>query len=713
MVIRNSEVSTRLGAPAIRLLSALAILATGVAVEQQGPLSAREADPSLWLVPPATTTAGKSPLATAIAALAEDRASEALPTLRAAAAHPVLGPYARLYSGRAYLATNQARRALEEAKAILATAPEGHVARSARLIAADAAEAMGEWGESAAFLDALADSSPANPEQILLRLGRAAREARQLSLAHSAFARVYYEYPLTPEAADAATELTRLSRSTPPEKVLLDLSRAHRLFGARRHADARKAYESLRDGAAADVKPLIDLRIAECDMYLKRLVAAREGLRPHVERSGPLQIEAQYFYLTTLREMGEIEEYLALVRAFVDAYPSSPLAEQTLNELGTYYIIADEDAKAAAAFTELYARFPLGTYADRAAWKAGWWAYKQGDYAETIRLFESAAVAMRRADYRPSWLYWAARSHAAMGHAEAASDGYQQVIAFYRNSYYGRQATQALAALARPQVQRTSARRPSGPHAADTVPAAPFTLSPGNSPDTAPVIQALLTAGLYDDAIGEIRDAQRRSGTSPLLEATLAFALNRRGELRPGVTAMRRAYPQFMAAGGETLPRELLTVIFPLDYWTLIRREAGRYDLDPFLMAALIAQESTFDPAIRSVANAWGLMQIIPDTGKRVARQLGIRSFSTSKLTDPETNVRIGMRYFSDLMAQFGDPAPALAAYNAGEHRVAAWLEERPGLPRDEFVDDIPFPETQNYVKRILGTAEDYRILYR
>jgi soluble lytic murein transglycosylase len=81
-------------------------------------------------------------------------------------------------------------------------------------------------------------------------------------------------------------------------------------------------------------------------------------------------------------------------------------------------------------------------------------------------------------------------------------------------------------------------------------------------------------------------------------------------------------------------------------------------------------------------------------------------------LTQPETNIRIGMAYFAALVRRFGAAHYALASYNAGEHRVVRWMKERPGLDRDEFIDDIPFPETQNYVKRILGTAEDYRRLY-
>jgi soluble lytic murein transglycosylase len=182
--------------------------------------------------------------------------------------------------------------------------------------------------------------------------------------------------------------------------------------------------------------------------------------------------------------------------------------------------------------------------------------------------------------------------------------------------------------------------------------------------------------------------------------------------LRGAITTMRRAYPQFLAAGGERLPPEVLRIIFPLDYWSLIRKYADQHRLDPYLVAALVAQESTFTPEIRSSANAYGLMQIVPATGRQLARTLGIRRFNTAMLSQPETNVRMGTKYFKDMVDQFGGAYFALAGYNAGPHRVAQWLKESPGLPQDEFIDNIPFPETQNYVKRILGTAEDYRRLY-
>jgi soluble lytic murein transglycosylase len=115
---------------------------------------------------------------------------------------------------------------------------------------------------------------------------------------------------------------------------------------------------------------------------------------------------------------------------------------------------------------------------------------------------------------------------------------------------------------------------------------------------------------------------------------------------------------------------------------------------------------------VKSAANAYGLMQLLPSTGRQYARQLHLPKFSVGMLTTAEANIKMGTAYFADLVKQFGGLHFALATYNAGPSRIAKWIAAKPGLEREEFIDDIPFPETQNYVKRILGTAEDYRHLY-
>jgi soluble lytic murein transglycosylase len=175
---------------------------------------------------------------------------------------------------------------------------------------------------------------------------------------------------------------------------------------------------------------------------------------------------------------------------------------------------------------------------------------------------------------------------------------------------------------------------------------------------------------------------------------------------------MRRAYPQFMAGRRGSAAGRRPAHHLPARLLAAHHQVLDEHKLDPYLIAALMAQESTFTAEIRSHANAYGLMQIIPDTGRATRGRWASSRSARPCCARPEINVRIGTQYFRDLIDKYGGAHFALASYNAGESRVDRWTDERPGLPQDEFIDDIPFPETQTYVKRILGTAEDYRYLY-
>ncbi len=662
----------------------------------------------LWLVP-VFDPVPDAPFARAVTDLAEGRAARALPAFAAATGNAVLGGYARLYVGRTELALDHPDLAASAARELLRGAPAGYLREAAWWLLADAAEASAEWPEAVRALQALTAITSTHPARAHLRLGRAAVQVDDLDLARRSFTTVYYDFALTAEAVDAVRASASLGTGTlTAESTSRDLARAETLYAARRYAEARQAFAGVRTRTTGDDRSLVDLRLAECDFHLKRYPVARTAFSAHLAGSRPRAAEAEFFYFSTLRELDRDTEYLKLVRTFVDTHATDPLAEVALNDLGTYYIVTNEDERAAAVFLEMYRRFPRGAYADRAAWKAGWWAYKQRDVDTTIRLFESAAVGLRRADYRPAWLYWAARAREQRGDGPAALAGHRQVVADYRNSFYGRQATREIERLIAGGANTTAALTAAPPARTDP----PWQIAAGVPPANARLIQRLLGVGLFDEAIFELRRIQSEHGTSPFLEATIGYALHRQGEWRPAITVLRRAYPQFMAAGGEGLPVDLLRMIFPLEYWDLIRKYAAAYQLDPYLMAALMCQESTFQADARSPANARGVMQILPSTGRRYAQRLGIRPFTTARLNESDVNIRIGMAYFADLRDRFGEPGDALAAYNAGENRLIRWRAERPGAAADEFIDDIPFPETQHYVKRVLGTAEDYRILY-
>jgi soluble lytic murein transglycosylase len=669
--------------------------------------SLRAAD--LWLAPPAPKPDG---LSSAVDDLLAGHASRALPVFAKAATDPVIGPYARLYEGRAQLGSDLPKAAAATAEKV-AVASSGYLQQLALVLWADADEAIGDYAGSVRALQTLVSHNPLDPAPVYLRLGNAADAAGDRVLALRSWHTVYDQFPLSDQADEAAASLTKAAPGslTPTvDTVGAAFTRAEQLYDAKHFTDARKAFTTIRTVATADDRDRADLRIAECDEQQKHATAALEPLKALMAKPTPRGPETRYFYLSALRDSGHGDDYVALANQFVDSNPGDPLSETTLFDLSQYFTRANDDARAAATAADLVRRFPTGPHGDRMAWRAGWWAYKNADYATTVSIFSTAATAYRHADLRPAWLYWTARANDRLTDRAAAIAGFRLCISDYRNTYYGREAQRALDALhvpAEPASPPPAAGVESGRRVDPLA-----TIVPGVPPANAPLVRALLAAGLYDDAVGELRLLERDHGVSPLLEATMAYALNRKGELRPAIQTMRRAYPQFLAAGGEALPSDLLTVIFPVAYWDLIRRYADLHKLDPYLMAALIAQESTFDAGVKSAANAWGLMQILPSTGREYAHKLGIAPFRTSRLTEPEVNIRIGMAFFADLLSDLGDLPLALAAYNAGEDRAEHWKAARQGVDRDQFIDDLPYAETQNYVKRILGTAEDYRRLY-
>ncbi len=679
--------------------AALAVFGLAYAPHQRA-LSAQSST-DLWLAP-IVDSRSDAGLARAVEDFAAGRTARALTGFASAVDDPVLGGYARLYVGRAELALDRPMAAAATARQVIGLNAGGALEEAAWWLLADAAEASSAWPEALRALRTLSSRDIAQPAHAHLRLGRVAERLNDVAVARDAFRRVHYDFPLSPEADEAAKALAALPPAAPAEPAA-DLTRAERLYAAGRYAEARRAFTAVRPRNTGEARSLVDLRLAPCDYHQRRYAAARTALEAYLQRPDAHIVEAEFYRVSALRELDRDTDYLAAVRAFAGRHGTDQLVEAALNDLGTYYIVTNDDELAAGVFREQYERFPAGVFADRAAWKAGWWAYKQQDFAATVRTFESAAAALRRSDYRPAWLYWAARAKDRAGEREAALAAHRRVLVDYRNSFYGRQALAEIARLAGPTAVSAAAR---------TADASAAAISSGVRPANSRLVQRLLAVGLYDDAILEVRRIQRTIGTSPLLDATIGYALHRKGEWRPAITALRRAYPQFMAAGGERLPGDLLRMIFPLDHWELIRKYAGQQRLDPYLIAALMCQESTFQADVRSPANAWGLMQIVPATGRRYAQQLGIKPFSTARLTNAEVNIRIGTKYFADLRDRFGHVADALAAYNAGENRLIRWRSERPGVPLDEFIDDIPFPETQHYVKRVLGTAEDYRILY-
>jgi soluble lytic murein transglycosylase len=177
---------------------------------------------------------------------------------------------------------------------------------------------------------------------------------------------------------------------------------------------------------------------------------------------------------------------------------------------------------------------------------------------------------------------------------------------------------------------------------------------------------------------------------------------------------MKAMTPDYLMRKFEEAPRRYWELLFPLPWRADLERFARATNLDPFLVAGLIRQESEFNPEIVSHANAYGLTQVRPGTARDFARRAGVQRFSARSLLQPAINLQIGTTILRSMLDNLGGRLePTLAAYNAGPVRAAEWLSWGEYREPAEFIETIPFLETRDYVQAVIRNAEMYRRLYR
>ena len=286
-----------------------------------------------------------------------------------------------------------------------------------------------------------------------------------------------------PSAASAARIAAGPDR---PQQLQARLrTRANSLRRASLRRCAQRVPGSPRPGRAATIASSPISALAESDFFLKRYAAARDALTPHLDHASR-RAEARFFYLSAIRELGKRGSIRVADAGARERFPGQHVVRGSAQQPRHLLHLSNQDELAAQAFKECFERFPGGQHAQRVAWKYGWWAYKTGNYAETVRVFEGAAATFPRSDYRPSYLYWAARAHGRMGERATAESRMRLVYADYMNSYYGRLARKQLAtqhaALVDGAAEATAVRAsltiPQQPTAPELPPTAPLIRTP-------------------------------------------------------------------------------------------------------------------------------------------------------------------------------------------------------------------------------------------
>jgi len=536
--------------------------------------------------------------------------------------------------------------------------------------------------------------------------------AKDLSHAADFYQRVYYQY-LSGDAANRAAAALLTLKDTMgadypaplPEQML---RRADRLIEAREFAHARSDYQSLANQLTGVARDQARVGLGASDFRDGNTAAAWSYLRALELPESEAGAERLYYLEECARRLADDGEMMSAVQR-LSQYPKSPWRLKALVSAANRFLLVNRPDDYLPLYKAAYEGFPAEPVAALCHWKVAFQAYLRGkgdagallrEHLRNYPLDNTAGAA----------LYFLGRLVEQGGDLGFARACYRRLAEVYQNHYY--------ALLARERLDRTEVRN------AEVPPAAVKFLADVKMPDPKPVpsqatpetdarigrSRLLRSAGLSDLADSELRFGARTGAQPALLAMEMAGAADAPHQ---AMRIMKRMAPEYLNLNLEEAPRKFWELLFPLPYRSDLVESARQRSLDPYLLAGLIRQESEFNPQARSSANAYGLTQVRPVTGRQFARKAGVPRFSSRALFQPSVNLKIGASIFRSMLDQNGGRLEqTLAEYNAGPNRLTAWLGWSNYREPAEFVESIPFTETRDYVQAVLRNADIYRRLY-
>jgi soluble lytic murein transglycosylase len=581
--------------------------------------------------------------------------------------------------------------------------PASVLQHEAAMLYANALTSTGDAKKSIAFLEHHRQPLRADVE---FALGQAYRGAQERDKAAAVYSRIYFEMPLTPEADLIGSGLLAFTANAAYDARF---ARASLLLKGKRYAQAAAELGALAEEAPESQLSNV-LGEQGVALYKDHKRDAAQKLLERVLKSGKATREAQaqaYYVLAEIaREKDDTRRYHELLEQLRTAAPESPWLQETLLSAANMYLLKKDYETAVVFYSELAQRDRRGKDSSYAHWKAAWLTYRMGHKEDARKMFEEHLEVYPASAEVPAALYWRGRLAEADHDLPLARACYAKVSELFRYFYY---ANLARARLATTGADDAAAPAYLGRLAKPALP--PQGWDPPGDNLHSHKAELLANAALFDFAVKELRAAA--NGAPPWQAVSVAQMYGDSGNYLLAIETLKRAVPGYFASDLGRLPRPVWELLFPRPYWDDLKKYSVSNQLDPYLVASLVRQESEFSPVAISRANAMGLMQLLPRVGKGVAHEERLQNFSTDQLLQPGLNIQLGTRFFKHMVDHFnGQVEFALAAYNAGEERVEEWRSAGNFQEMPEFVESIPFTETREYVQAIMRNAMLYKLLY-
>ncbi len=639
---------------------------------------------------------------------------------RAAEIHPVIPDYAVFYQGEALQKMGESQKSIASCERLAAVYPQSLLVPQAQLRAAELYFQQRDFAKTLETSEQLLKGKAWKDSSARARLLVAeSREGLdQWPEAVKAYQDFWLKHPLHAGAPKARSRWESLSvekgfspGAIPPESLL---QRALLIFQANSFEAALAEFNRM-EGCPSQAfpenykgEPWTDelyFHRGMCYFRLKQYPKAVEtfDLVIRNSRSAAAGEKSLFWMFQALIRSSRYEEALDAFARFQASYPQSSFTAQGLYLKAAVYEEMGERDKAVSSYRETAEKYPRSPQKPAALWSAGWVLYQKRDYPGAVREWDRLQESAPPVRWLEKALYWKSRALEKAGQTAKGEENRARLLKDFPHSYYS-----GLAPDGRSPANGLKGRYPA---------LMDRSLSPIAELKTVRLEKGrlLVRLNLLSMAAAELEGAEEEAGNGDEVWLEISRIYREAEEYYRSNLLVRRKL-NFKPLSERLSEREKIAYLlaYPVGDASLINRYAQERNLDPALLCALILEESRFQAGAVSAAGARGLMQLVPVTAQKVARELKIQRVSGDQLFDPGMNVRLGSWYLAKMLEEFGGKTHlALAAYNAGPHMVRKWLAGCRSKSEDEFVESIPYSETRNYVIRVITSARIYRALYR
>ncbi len=528
------------------------------------------------------------------------------------------------------------------------------------------------------------------------------------------YQRVYYNAPsndLTPSATAALDRLrAALGDTFPKPSARQQLDRAGKWLAARQYLIARQEYAALAESLTGPDRDEAALGVGIALYDSGDFAAASRSLGSVRLTTPDIEAERLFYLAECARRTTDDPALIDVVRQLSERFPQSPWRLKALVAAGGRFVNAGNRDRYEEMYRAATEAFPNDPATSPAHWKLTWDAWLE-DKPDRVFLLREQIERFPEDGRASSALYYLGRAAENDDRFSAARAYFDRLSAQFPHYFY------TVLARQRSKLEQIAKAQPDAAVRAwlNTIRWPEHRDLTAEEPSPATQARIARTRLLAEADQFDLAEAEARYGAHSDGEQSHLLAVEM-ARLEPtpfrALHIMKSLSADYLSIPTASAPASFWQMLFPLPYKDDLFRNATARDLDPWSVAGLIRQESEFNPGAKSRANAYGLMQLLPVTGREMARKEGL-SVATASLLNPVTNIRLGTEYLRTQLSRWmGDWFQTLAAYNAGPTHVHEWVTS--GMFREpaEFVESIPFNETREYVQAVLRNAEMYREIY-